>query len=124
MGLVYGSWCDSYARTHHARACGHAYKAIQDAIVKRHCARSAVLVCCLEDDPETIVGWSCTDEGTVHFVYTKFKWRNRGVAKLLLAPFLAAATTHTHVMTLDDDGEPWRNIPKGWSYDPHANYGL
>ncbi len=125
LALVFGSWVDSYAKSTHAKACGHAYRAIQDAIVKRHVAASAVLVCCLADDPETIVGWACTDADAIHFVYVKHKWRHNGVAKLLLAPYLErGGVTHSHAMTLTDKGDPWVKIPQGWTYDPRTNYGL
>ena len=124
MALVYDSWVKSYAHSTFAKACGHAYSAIQDAIAKRHAAQSAVLVCCLADDPETIVGWACTDAGQVHYVYTKHKWRRKGVAGLLLAPYLEAPTVHSHAMTLQDSGDPWAKIPRTWRYDPSSSFGL
>lgn len=125
LPFVLDCWVKSYQRSHHARACGKQYHTIQDAIAKRHIANSAVLVCCLDEDPETIVGWAVTGPGVVHYVYVKMNWRRRGVASKLLAPYLGQeGVAHTHTMTWDDERKPWTRVPRGWRYEPKANYGL
>ena len=43
-----------------------------------------VLVACLKDDEDTILGYSILSPGTVHFVYIKKAWRNLGLARDLV----------------------------------------
>lgn len=57
--------------------------------------KTAVMVACLPDDPDTILGYSVlsADFQTVHFVYVKDKWRKHGIARKLV-PQHPTAVTH------------------------------
>ena len=76
--FVLDSWVRSYGRSAFAVSEGQDYRDIQDAIAKRLAETSATLVCCLADDPEPIIGWTCTGPGVVHYVYVTAAWRRQG----------------------------------------------
>lgn len=51
----------------------------------RHILKSAtVLVACLEDSPETIIGYSIVEGTILHWVYVKEDYRNQRIATLLI----------------------------------------
>lgn len=59
------------------------YKYVAEALI----AKNSVAVACLEDDPDTILGYSIyTKDGTaLHWVYLKKDWRGKfGIFKLLV----------------------------------------
>ncbi len=68
------------------------YKTIASALVNS--ANTTIVVACLPDAPEVILGYSIvsTDFQTVHFTYVKKPWRRRGVARALLPKHPIAAT--------------------------------
>lgn len=110
MGFIVNSWVRSYENSPFARALGPAYLNLQDTIAKRIIAKEATLVLCLSDDPETIVGWACTGENVVHYVYVKSAWRKRGLAKRLLAPYMGRSDV---AFTHEQDGRVRRWLRKG-----------
>lgn len=58
-----------------------------------------IKVACLPEDPDVILGYSIlsADFQTVHFVYVKSAWRNKGIARSLLPQY---PTTITHLTKL------------------------
>jgi GNAT superfamily N-acetyltransferase len=55
---------------------------------------SIVFVACLNDDPSVILGYSIvsTELDTLHWVYVKKAWRNKGIAKNLVPPTIKTVT--------------------------------
>ena len=47
--------------------------------------RSLVVVACLEEVPDAVLGWACIEPGCVHYTYVKNKYRRKGVATKLIA---------------------------------------
>lgn len=82
------------------------YKRVVAALL--HQAR--VKVSCLEDDRDTILGYSVYEHGTLHWVYVKQPWRHMGIAKSLVPSDI---NKFSH---LTDVGK--KMWPKGWEYDP------
>lgn len=62
------------------------YKALADFLVTS--PNCVVLVACLKDDPETIIGYSVLSEDakSILWVYVKQKWRYKKVGTSLLPP--------------------------------------
>lgn len=43
-----------------------------------------ISIACMQDDPQTIMGYSIISGPTLHFIYIKEKFRKQGIATLLL----------------------------------------
>jgi GNAT superfamily N-acetyltransferase len=52
--------------------------------VKDQLVNSKVLIACMSDDPDTILGYAIVSSKALEFVYVKELFRNQGVARLLL----------------------------------------
>lgn len=95
-GVYYGdSWFSKIPK----RIFMDNYKNIAQALFDG--PRTAVQIACLIEDPDTILGYSILsiDHGTVHWVYVKKMWRNRGIATNLVPP------TPIYVSHLTSKGE-------------------
>lgn len=87
--FVASSWLRSYRDAPAVVAVpSRTYFYWQHRVVEALLARSAVLVACSPDDPDTIVGWACAEamEGALvlHYVYVKHDFRRYGVARALV----------------------------------------
>lgn len=69
------------------------YKKVAEALVRGN--RTTIKVACLREDPSVILGYSIlsNDFQTIHWVYVKNAWRNRGIARTL-TPLHPTAVTH------------------------------
>ncbi len=69
------------------------YKIVAENILNN--SKNIVMVACLKEDPNVILGYSIlsADPVTIHWVYVKSIWRNKGIAKSLL-PADPTAVTH------------------------------
>ncbi len=68
-------------------------------------------VCCLQEDPDVILGYSVYwEDGTLHWVFVKGVWRKMGIGKALLPKNIAFVTHLTKV------GKILK--PKEWIYNP------
>ena len=120
--LIYSSWKESYSHSRWATQFRRPlYFYLQGLIIRDLLARAAVLVACAEDDPDVIVGWSCTGPGdVVHYGWVKARFRGNGIARALLAPFEGRAVVCTHAQQEYDRmrGEWVPRVPAGWRFDP------
>lgn len=90
-GLYYGeSWFSEIPK---ARFMSEYHKVVEFLLNK---PTTAVLVACLKDDPEIILGYAILTPSAniVHFVFCKKAWRNIGIAKALVP---SNVTTATHL---------------------------
>ncbi len=71
------------------------YKLVGEALI----SKATVHVACLPDDPDVILGYSIlsTDYSTIHYVFVKSSFRNRGIMKALIP---SMPTTVTHLTAL------------------------
>lgn len=53
-------------------------------IVEELVARSFVLVACLAEVPDALLGWACAEKDCLHYMYVKNKYRRKGVATEML----------------------------------------
>ena len=85
-------------------------------LVERLLDNCVTTIAALEEDDDSIVGFACTGPGLiVHFVYVRDIWQRRGVAHLLLEPFLSKDVRVTHPLL-----DRARNLPSRWHFDPYA----
>jgi hypothetical protein len=59
--------------------------------------RNKVIIACLPDDPDVILGYSIlsSDFQTIHWVFVKGKWRRKGIGQALVPKFPQAVTNIT-----------------------------
>lgn len=71
-----------------------------------------VLIACLSDEPDVVLGYAIVGPKTLHWAYTKASWRGQGIANMLLAGSEISFFSHTT--------KPGRAIAtkKGWTYNP------
>jgi GNAT superfamily N-acetyltransferase len=89
-GLYYGdSWFSSVPKDIFMSN----YSAVVEALINS--PRVATKVMCLADDIDVVVGYSMmsADFQTIHWVFVKKDWRNKGIASRLL-PQRPTAVTH------------------------------
>ena len=92
--------------------------------------RGAVTIACRSSVPSGICGFAVTEEGApglaqwhpegvgralVHFIYVKHRWRQLGVARLLLAPFAAVPVEYTHRTHM----LARLRVPEAWTFNPY-----
>lgn len=87
---------------------------------------SIVMVACLENSPDTILGWVCAQVVdtalVVHYAYTKYAFRKYGIARRLLKEIIDTekppAVFCTHLMP-----HLKRKVREmGWLYNPYLLY--
>lgn len=76
------------------------YKPVAETLVNS--SKTAVKIACLKEDNTVILGYSIlsADYQTIHWVFVKKVWRNRGIARSLL-PKYPTAVTHLTKLGLD-----------------------
>lgn len=87
--------------------------ALYDPVVKRLMDRSTILIACLPDAQDVILGWAAFEGDTLHYVFTKPRWRGLRIMRRLLSGTEALPLTFTHVPPMRLE----RFIPPAWTYD-------
>ncbi len=73
----------------------HIYLPEMQARITRLLHRSKVVVACDPEDPDFIIGWACTENGTLHYVFVRHAFQLAGVCTRLLAGLpLPLVVTH------------------------------
>ena len=94
MRFCHSSWHTAYWRTCARKyLTREAYDAGQDRRIDRLLTQSQTLVAYFPEVPDEILGWSCVQEDTLHYVYVKVIYRRRGIATGLVA---ASKKWYTH----------------------------
>jgi hypothetical protein len=106
LGLFYGSEFYSQIRN---KIYFDNQKIVVEALIKT----SDVLVACLNDDPEVILGYSVTQGPTLHWVHVKSYFRKNGIAKTLIPQEIKQVTFLTKI------GKAIK--PKTWEFNPYIN---
>lgn len=57
-------------------------------------ANSTVLVACLAEDPDVILGYAIVDEPALHYIFVKEAWRGKGIATMLVQNLTLDVVTH------------------------------
>jgi GNAT superfamily N-acetyltransferase len=115
--FVLSSWVRSFAskssdaRDYEGPARG-LFSADYAPVVRALVARSTILVACLKDEPDTVIGWLAVEGDALHYALVKPRWRRLGVAAWMLKDYAALAVVTTH-RTSDALKCP---IPAGWIY--------
>jgi len=93
-GLYYG---DSWFSLIPKDAFMQHYKKVANYLVIP--GNSTIKVACLKEDPNVILGYSIlsNDFQTIHWVFVKNAWRNKGIAKSLVPQYPTVVTHLTKV---------------------------
>ena len=89
--IIEASWIDTmrHASPHTRGIPSDVFKPHQRQVIRRLVPRCAVLIACLKDDPEVVLGYCVhelrDDRPVVHFVYVKERFRGAGIATALVA---------------------------------------
>ena len=114
---VLSSWLEDFRRSRWARAVGGAYYQGHAKVVTKLLDNASTMLCVWDEEPDYILGWACTGPGAVvHYTYVRSDWRGKGIAKMLLAPFLDKPCRVTHIV---ND----KRLPEQWALDPYALMG-
>lgn len=118
--LVVDSWLQSLRHGDAAqrRLSRGAYLVGQRQVIDRLLARSEVRVAAWSQDPELVFGWACVEPArcVVHYVYVKHRYRQRGVARVLLADLVGRPCRYTHETLILTRAI---QLPVGWVFDPY-----
>ncbi len=97
------------------RSCKTGSKHSKRQVVREQLYDLGASVACWTEDPELIIGWRCSADRILHYVYVKRDYRREGVARLLLGGLLDTAVIYTHPTTR----ALRRKLPPSWHYDPN-----
>lgn len=131
-GLVISSWLKSFSgRSQEARDYGGPDRRVFShdyvPIVLHLMSRSTILMACLDESPDVVLGWMAWEGETLHYVATKQRWRGLGVAKWMLRDFVDMPVVYTHrttrwlfedwieVKDMNTGGLQQRPVPYRWS---------
>ena len=85
LALVYKTWIDTYAESNFARKVRRAlYPVRQRNLINQILARPTthVLVACVPDDEETLLGWAVLETpNVIHYAFMKKDFRRFGIAE-------------------------------------------
>ena len=94
-----------------------AYRLYEPSI-KQLIDRSVIVVACLPEDPDVILGWVAieAERSALHFVHVKGRWRRLGVASKLLEDLSEQALSYSFPFP------SWWVVPAAWTYNPMARF--
>src|SRR5437870_5708819 len=91
LSFLFGSWLNSHWNNSSftRRMAKSTYYSMHHRIVELLLGRGAkVLVACPSEDPDTILGWLCTEDGPagpiIHYTYVRLNFRKMGLAAKLV----------------------------------------
>lgn len=87
-GLYYGN--EWYGRIKAEIYYTHYHRVLERLLAKKGCT---ILISCLKEDPDTIIGYSIFEPEILHYVFVKPIWRKIGIARDLI-PENTASYTH------------------------------
>lgn len=117
------SWLQTFSHSAEAR---HAYdgriyhfNVDYNRVIDGILGRSKVLVACLPENHDVVVGWVCVEADTLHYVLVKPNFRECGVAGRLLDGMDALPLAYTH-----KTAAAMRRLrfPTTWAYRPFRRY--
>lgn len=125
-------WLTSYADSAWARAMtpwdvwqkgttSKAYWTGHHALVDSLLERATLTIATWPEDTWTIVGFAVTEHDVVHYVYVAHDYKRQGVARRLLEGFDGCLRVRYSHRSRACSALP---IPKHWTYDPYAAFGL
>lgn len=79
-------------------------------VVTHLLGKSEIVVACLKDTPDVVLGYVVTQGTTLHWIFVKRAWRKLGIATMLMP---ANITKVTHLTKLGQSLKP-----KGVVFDP------
>jgi len=98
-GLIYATWLRSayYGTPYFKLIEKNTFFDNYKKIVQYKLSVSNVVVSCLEEDPDVVLGYAVYSGEVLHWVYVKRAWRGLGIAKELVPPTCKVSTSLTKV---------------------------
>lgn len=110
---VLSAFLNDFQRSKWAKVVGGAYFTGHARLIQKLMDHASVTLCVWKDSPDFIIGFAVSGPGAVvHYVYVRKDWREKGIAKMLLAPFLGKHCRVTHAVTD-------KRLPDKWTLDPY-----
>lgn len=80
LRFCHSSWHTDFWKTHaHKHISREVYDLSMDRRIDRLVQRSRVLVAFFPEVPDEVLGWSCLEVDTLHYVYVKGVYRRTGI---------------------------------------------
>lgn len=86
-GLYYG--CDFFRQMEQDRFF-EAYSPLVDELLRN----KNIIVACLEEDPDVILGYAIVSQPVLHYVYVKEVWRGQGIVRKMLQDLKITKVSH------------------------------
>jgi len=128
--FIFDTWLLSAKDSQPARQAGRHFVAWHKAEMRGVLSwpSTVVRVCCPEDDPDTILGWtvkSLVFPERLYYVYVRANTRRLGISKMLVADLLDRRDVLCAArLPRERDGQGWRispvaeHVPSTWRYVP------
>ena len=84
MNFIYSSWLSAIATSEKRRTPKDIVYKNHRPIMERALAESSVLIACMDDYKDQILGWLCYDRDILHYLYIKQPFRKHGLANMLI----------------------------------------
>jgi len=120
LPFVIHSWLKSFRNSGFAKHIpAHLYFASHHALIERLLKRGArACAAVFADDPDTLIGWMCTEGTVLHYLYVKHVFRRIGIGTKLLASLPESPKFYSH-LTYAGLGFRAKRLPQAL-YNPYA----
>ena len=110
--FVYATWLQGlyFGNRFYSRIPRHIFFDKYKAVISHFLIKGNIQVMCLKDDPDVILGYCCTHDNVLDWVFVKSAWRKLGIAGQLV-PKDIKYYSHWTESTIT-------RIPKEWEFNP------
>ena len=84
MNFVYSSWLSAIATSEKRRTPKEIVYKNHREIMARSLNKSRVIVACMHECKDQILGWLCHEDDVLHYLYVKQPFRKHGIARMLV----------------------------------------
>lgn len=117
--FVLSSWLRSAAESLEFRRMARSvFFRLYTPVVLDLLERSTVAVATLPERHDVVLGWIAVEGDTLHYVLTKQRWRQLGIATFLLQDLAQLPAVYTHRFPREAE----RLVPECWRYEPHRRF--
>jgi GNAT superfamily N-acetyltransferase len=115
---VVDSWVGSFSESPLAASMRPGLFRTRWSALASHIFRTQHVAILADDDaPDVVLAWACHDgDGTLHYLFTRREFRQRGHARALVASIAPRVDTYTSRTTVWQQIAP--RFARTWSYDP------
>ncbi len=85
-----------------------------EPLVRNLMARSTVVVACMPEAHDAVMGWMMWEGDVLHYVCIKPRWARLGIASWMLKDFAEKPVVYTHITPAGAK----LGVPEAWGYRP------